>query len=102
MSANGYTGEVRPGGPADVRELPGITISKLAVSEMSNNVYLLRCRVRYFTDGVALGEKGWIESLFAQRREWFGAGRRTGARPLRGVEMPGLRTMRDLQVRVFG
>jgi glyoxylase-like metal-dependent hydrolase (beta-lactamase superfamily II) len=37
-----YTGQVRPGGPADVRELPGLTISKLAVSEMSNNVYLLR------------------------------------------------------------
>ena len=42
MSANGYTGEVEPGGPADVRELPGLTISKLAVSEMSNNCYLLR------------------------------------------------------------
>ena len=30
------------GGPADVRELPGLTISKLAVSEMANNAYLLR------------------------------------------------------------
>ncbi len=39
---SGYTGEVRPGGPADVRELPGLTISKLAVSEMANNAYLLR------------------------------------------------------------
>jgi glyoxylase-like metal-dependent hydrolase (beta-lactamase superfamily II) len=39
----GYTGEVRVGGPADVRELPGLVISKLAVSEMANNVYLLRC-----------------------------------------------------------
>ncbi len=37
-----YTGDVQPGGPADVRELPGLTISKLAVSEMANNVYLLR------------------------------------------------------------
>src|SRR5215212_10353690 len=37
-----YTGDVEVGGPADVRELPGLTISKLAVSEMSNNVYLLR------------------------------------------------------------
>lgn len=41
MSGNGYTGEVRPGGPADVRELPGLTISKLAVSEMANNAYVL-------------------------------------------------------------
>ena len=37
-----YTGDVQPGGPADVRELPGLTITKLAVSEMANNVYLLR------------------------------------------------------------
>ncbi len=38
-----YTGDVGVGGPADVRELPGLTISKLAVSDMANNVYLLRC-----------------------------------------------------------
>jgi glyoxylase-like metal-dependent hydrolase (beta-lactamase superfamily II) len=37
-----YTGDVQVGGPADVRELPGLTISKLAVSDMANNVYLLR------------------------------------------------------------
>ncbi|MGY1616855.1 MBL fold metallo-hydrolase [Geodermatophilus sp. SYSU D00691] len=37
-----YTGDVEVGGPADVRELPGLTITKLAVSEMANNVYLLR------------------------------------------------------------
>jgi glyoxylase-like metal-dependent hydrolase (beta-lactamase superfamily II) len=38
-----YTGDVEVGGPADVRELPGLTVSKVAVSEMSNNAYLLRC-----------------------------------------------------------
>jgi glyoxylase-like metal-dependent hydrolase (beta-lactamase superfamily II) len=38
-----YTGDVEVGGPADVRELAGLTISKLAVSEMANNAYLLRC-----------------------------------------------------------
>src|SRR3954451_16616244 len=37
-----YTGDVQVGGPADVRELPGLTISKLAVSDMANNAYLLR------------------------------------------------------------
>jgi glyoxylase-like metal-dependent hydrolase (beta-lactamase superfamily II) len=41
MSARTYSGDVEPGGPADVRELPGLTITKLAVSEMANNVYLL-------------------------------------------------------------
>jgi len=39
-----YHGSVKPGGTPDVRELPDLTITKLAVSEMSNNVYLLRCR----------------------------------------------------------
>ena len=38
-----YTGDVEVGGAPDVRELPGLTISKLAVSEMANNAYLLRC-----------------------------------------------------------
>ncbi|MCW2740201.1 MAG: Zn-dependent hydrolase, glyoxylase [Blastococcus sp.] len=37
-----YTGSVEVGGPADVRELPGLRISKLAVSEMANNAYLLK------------------------------------------------------------
>jgi glyoxylase-like metal-dependent hydrolase (beta-lactamase superfamily II) len=38
-----YTGAVTTGGPADVRELPGLTISKLSVGPMDNNAYLLRC-----------------------------------------------------------
>jgi len=39
-----YTGAVAPGGDAHVRELPGLTITKVAVDpEMSNNCYLLRC-----------------------------------------------------------
>ena len=40
---HGYTGNVEVGGPPDVRELPGLTITKVAVSEMANNAYLLRC-----------------------------------------------------------
>lgn len=38
-----YTGDVEVGGAPDVRELPGLTIRKLAVSEMANNAYLLTC-----------------------------------------------------------
>ncbi len=39
-----YTGDVSVGGAPDVRELPGLTITKVAVDEqMSNNCYLLRC-----------------------------------------------------------
>lgn len=39
-----YEPDVHPGGPAAVRELAHLTIRKLAVSSMSNNVYLLTCR----------------------------------------------------------
>jgi glyoxylase-like metal-dependent hydrolase (beta-lactamase superfamily II) len=39
-----YTGEVHVGGPVDVRELPALTIVKLAVGQMSNNAYLVRDR----------------------------------------------------------
>ncbi|MFW3168402.1 MBL fold metallo-hydrolase [Geodermatophilus sp. CPCC 206100] len=42
MTSGTYTGDVEVGGPADVRQLPGLTISKVAVSEMANNAYLLR------------------------------------------------------------
>ncbi len=38
-----YTGDVEVGGAPDVRELPGLTVTKLAVSEMANNAYLLTC-----------------------------------------------------------
>lgn len=39
-----YTGDVSPGGPTDNRELSHLVIRKAAVSEMSNNAYLLTCR----------------------------------------------------------
>ncbi|MFC4592382.1 MBL fold metallo-hydrolase [Sphaerisporangium corydalis] len=39
-----YTGDVTADGPADVRELPGLTISKIEVGGFGNNAYLLRCR----------------------------------------------------------
>ena len=37
-----YTGEVTVGGPTDVRELPGLTITKIATNPFNNNCYLLR------------------------------------------------------------
>ena len=40
-----YTGAVRPGGEADVRELDRLRVTKVAVDpQMSNNCYLLTCR----------------------------------------------------------
>ncbi|GHC90864.1 hydrolase [Nocardiopsis terrae] len=39
-----YSGDTRVGGPADLRQLSNLTITKLAVGPMDNNAYLLRCR----------------------------------------------------------
>jgi glyoxylase-like metal-dependent hydrolase (beta-lactamase superfamily II) len=39
-----YTGDVTPGGPADVRELSAATIAKVSVGPMDNNAYLISCR----------------------------------------------------------
>ena len=38
-----YTGDVTVGGPPETRELPGLTVTKLAVGPMDNNAYLLTC-----------------------------------------------------------
>src|SRR5918992_3766403 len=39
----GYNGDVKVGGRPDVRELPGLTVAKVAVGPYDNNAYLLRC-----------------------------------------------------------
>jgi glyoxylase-like metal-dependent hydrolase (beta-lactamase superfamily II) len=38
-----YTGDVTPGGPAAVRDLGHLSITKASVGPMDNNAYLLRC-----------------------------------------------------------
>lgn len=39
-----YDGKVVPGGPAAVRDLARLTVTKVSVGPMDNNAYLLRCR----------------------------------------------------------
>jgi REP element-mobilizing transposase RayT len=45
---------------------------------------MLRCRVRYFTDGAVIGSKEFVNEAFARSRERFGAKRKDGARAMRG------------------
>jgi len=45
----------------------------------------LRCRVRYFSDGMTVGSRGFVDDLFKSARERFSEKRTTGARPMRGV-----------------
>ena len=46
----------------------------------------LRCRVRYFVDGAAIGSKDFIEEIFQESRSYFHPERKSGARSLRGME----------------
>jgi len=59
---------------------------------------LLRCRVRYFTDGLVVGSESFIEEFFSAKREIFSASRRSGARRLKGGDWGDLRSARDLSV----
>ena len=45
---------------------------------------MLRCRIRYFTDGAVIGSKEFVNESFTSARERFGPKRKDGARKLRG------------------
>lgn len=67
-----------------------------------NRFEMLRCRVRYFTDGVALGTKDFVNAVFTNERNRFGPKRKTGARRLNHLEAGPLRTLRALRVDAVG
>ena len=66
----------------------------------------LRCRVRYFTDGAAIGTRDFVEQVYQSSREWFSEKRKTGARTLRGLELAKkpdrLYALRQLQKEAVG
>ena len=45
---------------------------------------MLRCLVRYFTDGAVIGSRSFVDEAFVKSRERFGPKRKTGARKLKG------------------
>ncbi len=59
---------------------------------------ILRCRVRYFTDGMVIGGKAFVERVFNENRGLFGPKRKDGARKMRFGEWGDLRTARALRV----
>ena len=68
------------------------TNGKLPLSEV------LRCRVRYFTDGLAFGGKEFVDRVFEDNRRLFGPKRKDGARKMRFGDWGGLRTARALRI----
>ena len=62
---------------------------------------LLRCRVRYLTDGAVIGGKAWMEAWLRANKETYGK-RKTPPRQMRGGVWGGLCSLRDLKKDVFG
>jgi len=61
---------------------------------------LLRCRIRYFTDGAVIGSRAFVDEVFQKSRERFGPNRKDGARKWRGKGEAAagmLWSMRDLR-----
>jgi REP element-mobilizing transposase RayT len=64
---------------------------------------MLRCRVRYFTEGAVIGSKGFVNEAFEGSRERFSERRKDGARRMRGSGSAAkgvLWSIRDLRVGV--
>lgn len=58
---------------------------------------LVRLRVRYFTDGLALGSREFVESVFVTNRDLFGPQRKEGARRIAesATELYSMRRLRQ-------
>ncbi len=60
---------------------------------------MLRCRIRYFTDGAVIGSRSFVNEAFENARNRFGPKRNDGARKMRGSGAPAaglLWSLRDL------
>ncbi len=62
---------------------------------------LVRLRVRYFSDGVVLGSKEFVEGIFGAQRERFSPKRKEGGRRIVESDTP-FYTLRSLRVRPVG
>jgi len=64
---------------------------------------LLMCRVRYFSDGVAIGTEAFVEKIFEKNRKWFSKNRESGARRIRhAADDVDIMTLRDLRMSPIG
>jgi hypothetical protein len=64
---------------------------------------VLRCRVRYFTDGAVLGSQAFVDEHLAHLRHRHGTRERTAPRPLLPIaDWGGLMSLRGLRKNAFG
>ena len=69
---------------------------KLGVAE------ILRCRVRYLTDGAAVGGAEFLQQVFEENRQRFGKTRSRAGRQMSGSDWGGLQVLRGVRKNVFG
>jgi len=86
---------VRPGFSEEQVEAVVQVKGKLKLGEA------LRCRVRYLTEGVVLGNRGFVDDAFRRHRGYFSTKRQEGARAMKGAEFGGLFSARDLRKSVI-
>lgn len=60
-----------------------------------------RLRMRYMSDGLALGSKDFVNEVYGRYRQRFGPKRIEGARPIPVGALKGLNTLRDLKVNPY-
>ena len=63
---------------------------------------VIRCRIRYLSDGGALGRADFLRQVFEENRERFGAKRKSAGRNMRGSDWGGLQVLRGLAKNWFG
>lgn len=86
------------GGPAKPGFSPEKVKSVLEAGGALSLQELLRCRVRYFTDGAILGSRAYVDDAVRRHREHFGQQRKTGARTMKGGGWGGLYSARRLRL----
>ncbi len=99
----------RKSGRAEVGDRKAVTknTAEMLASEDNETVLpdlgmakMLRCRVRYFTDGAVIGSKEFVNEAFAGAKERFSEKRKDGARRMKGSGKAAagvLWSMRDLR-----
>jgi putative transposase len=81
---------------------PAVIRAELARGGALGLGQILRLRLRHLTDGVIVGSKEFVNEMFLRHRDRFGAKRKDGARPIRGVPLPELSVLRGLRVDAVG
>ena len=101
-SGRANVGEASPGAGMNTEEMLASERNGTVLPDLGI-VKMLRCRIRYFTDGAVIGSREFVNEAFEGARERFPEKRKDGARKLRGNAKAAAGTlwsMRDLRVRI--